>query len=70
MSRARDVMGESTDAVMGSCSQNTLRNERLEHLSYRQKKNFTHRERQIGEMHSEVWKPRAPQRWSGGDIYM
>jgi hypothetical protein len=36
MSRVRDVMGESTDMLMGSCSQNTLKNERLEHQSYRQ----------------------------------
>jgi hypothetical protein len=33
-------MRESTDMLMGSCFQNTLRNERLEHWSYRQERNF------------------------------
>jgi hypothetical protein len=41
MSWARDVTGESMDVLMDFCSQNTLRNERLEHMSYRQERNFT-----------------------------
>jgi hypothetical protein len=45
ISRARDVRGESMDALMGSCSQNTLKNERLEHQSYRQERKFIDRER-------------------------
>jgi hypothetical protein len=36
----KDVMGESTDALEGSCSQNTLKNKRLEHQRYRQERNF------------------------------
>jgi hypothetical protein len=56
ISRARDVRGESMDALMGSCSQNTLKNERLEHQSYRQERNFIDRERLSGEMHSRVQK--------------
>jgi hypothetical protein len=41
--------GESTDLLEDSCSQNTLKNERLEHLRYRQERNFTDRERLSGE---------------------
>jgi hypothetical protein len=60
MSQVQDVMGESTDALMGSRSQNTLKNERLEHQSYRQERNFIDRERLSGEMHSRVQKLGAP----------
>jgi hypothetical protein len=52
----RDVTGESTDVLMGSGSQNTLKNKRLEHWSYRQERPG---ERLSREMHSEVWKPCA-----------
>jgi hypothetical protein len=31
LSWAWDVTGESTDALKGSCSQNTLKNKKLEH---------------------------------------
>jgi hypothetical protein len=53
-------MGESTDMLEGSCSQNTLKNKRLEHQSYRQKRNFIDKESLSGEMHSRVWKPDIP----------
>jgi hypothetical protein len=55
-------MGESADALMGSCTQNTLKNERLEHQSLRQerKKNFIDRERLSGDTYSRVWKLGAP----------
>jgi hypothetical protein len=33
--------GESTDVLEGSCSQNTLKNKRLEHQGYKQERNFT-----------------------------
>jgi hypothetical protein len=33
------------DRLEGSCSQNTLKNKRLEHLSYRQERNFIDREK-------------------------
>jgi hypothetical protein len=46
--------GEYMDELMGSCFQNTFRNERLEHRSYRQERNFIDRERLSGEMHSKV----------------
>jgi hypothetical protein len=48
------------DALMGSCSQNTLRNERQEHQSYRNERNFIDRERMRREMHSEDQKLGAP----------
>jgi hypothetical protein len=51
---------ESTAALEGSCFQNILKTKRLEHQSYRQKRNFD-RERLSGEMHNGVWKPGAPQ---------
>jgi hypothetical protein len=51
--------GESTDKLKGSCSQNTLKNKRLEHWSYRQERNFIDRERLSKEMLSRVWKPGA-----------
>jgi hypothetical protein len=53
-------MGESTDVLEGSCFQNTLKNKRLEHQSYKQKRNFIDRERLIGETNSGIWKPGAP----------
>jgi hypothetical protein len=65
VSWARDVAGESMDTLMDSCSQNTLKNERLEHWSYRQEKNLIDREKLRGETHSGVWKPGALERWSG-----
>jgi hypothetical protein len=68
MSRAQDVTGESTDTLMGSCSQNTFKNERLEHHSYRKERNFIGRERLSEEMHSRVRKPGAPQALESGDI--
>jgi hypothetical protein len=43
-----------------SCSQNTLKNKRLEHQSYRQERNFIDRERLSGETHSRVQKLGAP----------
>jgi hypothetical protein len=46
------------EALKGSCSQNTLKNKRLEHQSYRQERNFD-RERLSGERHSGVQKPDA-----------
>jgi hypothetical protein len=46
---------------MGSCSQNTLKNERLEHQSYR-----VDGERLSGETHSRVRKPGDPKCWSEG----
>jgi hypothetical protein len=55
-----DVTGESTDALVGSCSQNTLKNKRLEHQSYRQERNFIDRERLNRETHSRVWNPVPP----------
>jgi hypothetical protein len=53
-------MGESVDMLMGSSSQNSLKNKRLEHQSYRQKRNFIDRQRLSGEMHRGVKKPGAP----------
>jgi hypothetical protein len=49
------------DTLIGSCSQNPLKNERLEHWSYRQERNFIVRESLSREMHNGVWKPGAPQ---------
>jgi hypothetical protein len=37
-------MGKSKDALKGSCSQKMLKNERLEHWSYRKERNFIDRE--------------------------
>jgi hypothetical protein len=68
MSWAQDIIGESTDVLKCSCSQNTFKNERLEHLSYRQERNFIDKDRQRGETHSMVWKPGAPMCWSSGYI--
>jgi hypothetical protein len=45
------------DVLKGFCSQNTLKNKRLEHWSYRKKRNFIDRERLSGERHSGVRKP-------------
>jgi hypothetical protein len=56
MSRAQDVTGKSIDTLEGSCSHNTLKNKRLEHLSYRQKRNFIGRERLSRQTHSGVQK--------------
>jgi hypothetical protein len=36
-------MGKSMDELEGSCSQNTVKNKRLEHQSYRQNRNFIDR---------------------------
>jgi hypothetical protein len=44
-------MRESTDVLKGSCSQNTLKNKRLEPWSYRQERNFIGRERLSRETH-------------------
>jgi hypothetical protein len=60
LSREQDVMGESMDMLQGSCSQNTLKDKRLEHWSYRQKRNFIDRERLSRETHSRVWKMVTP----------
>jgi hypothetical protein len=60
----QDVTGESTDALKGS-SQNTLRNKRLEHWSYRQESNFIDRERLSGETNSRSGNRVLPERWSG-----
>jgi hypothetical protein len=49
-------MGESTDTLKGLCSQNTLKNKRLEHRSYRQERNFIDRERLSRETNIRVWK--------------
>jgi hypothetical protein len=65
LSQARDATGESTDMLEGSCSQNILKNKRLEPWSYRQERDFIDRERLSGEAHS-----RAPEHWSGGHIYI
>jgi hypothetical protein len=54
------VMGESMDTLKGSCSQNTLKNERVEHRCYRQERNFIDGERLSGEKHSGVQKLGAP----------
>jgi hypothetical protein len=48
------------DTLEGSCSQNTLKNKRLEHQSYRQERNFIDRERLSVGMHKGVWKTGAP----------
>jgi hypothetical protein len=56
--------------LMGSCSQSTLRNERLEHWSYRQERNFIDIERLSGEVHSGVQKLGAPECWNWGFIYI
>jgi hypothetical protein len=66
---ARDVMRESTDVLKGSCSQNTLKNKRLEPWSYRQERNFIDRERLSRETHRGVRKPGAPLS-AGVGIYM
>jgi hypothetical protein len=50
-------MGGSMDALEGSCSQNTLKNKRLEHWRYGQERNCIDRERLSGEMNSRVLKP-------------
>jgi hypothetical protein len=42
--------------IMGSCSQNTLKNKRLENWSYRQERNFIDRESLSRKMHRGVWK--------------
>jgi hypothetical protein len=60
LSQAQDVTGESTDMLEGSGSQNTPKNKRLEHQSYRQERNFIDRERLSGRMQSWVQKPGAP----------
>jgi hypothetical protein len=60
LSWARDVMGESKDVLEGSCFQNTLKNKRLEHQSYRQKRNFIDRERLSRETDSRVQELGAP----------
>jgi hypothetical protein len=59
MSWAQDVTGEYTDALEHSCSQNSLKNKRLEHPSYRQKRNFIYKERLSRETH-RVRKPGVP----------
>jgi hypothetical protein len=56
---AMELSWESTGALEGSCSQNTLKNRRLEHWNYRQE-NFIDRKRLSREMHSGVQKPGAP----------
>jgi hypothetical protein len=61
-------MGEPMDTLMGSCSQNTLKNKRLEYQSYRQERKFMDRERLSGEMHRRVWK--ADPIGVGGYVYM
>jgi hypothetical protein len=61
-------MGEFTDALEGSCSQNTLKNKRLEPWSYRQERNFIDRERQSRETASRVWKLGAPRASKWGDV--
>jgi hypothetical protein len=63
-------MGESTDVLKGSCSQNTLKNKRLDQQSYRQERNFNDRERLRGERDRGVWKPGAPPSTGVGVIYM
>jgi hypothetical protein len=62
-------MGESTDTLEGSCSQNTLKIKRLKHRSYRQERNFIDRESLSRGMHSRVGKLGAPKYWSG-DTYI
>jgi hypothetical protein len=62
-------MGESMDVLMGFCSHNTLKNEKLEHQSYKQKRNFIDREMLSGEMHSNVRNQVVPEHCSG-EIYM
>jgi hypothetical protein len=55
---------EVTQGIHGSangfCSQNTLKDKRLEHRSYRQERNFIDRERLSREMHSGVQKLSDP----------
>jgi hypothetical protein len=58
--RRKFVTGEFMYVLKGSCSQNTLKNERLEHCGYRQEINFIDRERLSGETYSGVQKPGAP----------
>jgi hypothetical protein len=70
MSWVWNVMGESTYVLMGSCSQNTFRNERLEHHGCKQERNFNDREKMIREMHSGVWKLCARELWSGNFMYI
>jgi hypothetical protein len=36
----QDIIGESMVALEGACSQNTLKNKRLEHQTHRQERNF------------------------------
>jgi hypothetical protein len=55
----KPVMGESSGMLEGCCSQNTLKNKRLAHQSYRQKWNFD-RERLSRETHHGVQKLGAP----------
>jgi hypothetical protein len=52
--RRKFVTGEFMYVLKGSCSQNTLKNERLEHQSNMQERNFIDRERLSGEMHGGV----------------
>jgi hypothetical protein len=47
-----------------------LKNKRLEHHSYKQKRNFIDRERLSGETHSGVQKLGAPWVWEGWGIYI
>jgi hypothetical protein len=58
------------DMPKGSCSQNTLKNVRLEHQSCRQERNFIDRDRLSEETHNRVQKPSDPECWSGGCVYV
>jgi hypothetical protein len=67
-------MGESTDVLMGSCFQSTLKNEKLEHRHYRQKETLLIRK---AEWRDTQWgletgypRPLPPQALEWGDIYM
>jgi hypothetical protein len=51
---------ESMEVLMGSCSQNTLKDKRLDHQSYRQERNFIDRERLSRETQGRVQKLGAP----------
>jgi hypothetical protein len=61
-------MEESSAALAGSCSQNTLKNKRLEHQSYRQERDFIGRAWLSRETHSGDWKPVSPQVLERGDM--
>jgi hypothetical protein len=61
-------MGKSTDTLKGSCSQNTLKNERLAHWSYRQERNFIDREKLRGQWGPEI--RCSPSIEVRGDIYI